>query len=141
MRPIVETIGRFRRLLRRFKNRLKPLFRLRELWRWEFESCERCGACFKLAYTLRDGAWNALYGSDNGCLCLNCAAEKALDQKLLITPRDFEYLSLFYGDAGNFSIIPQIEYIMEFLNGVPVSLVDWDPEQHGERWKAEEEGA
>lgn len=93
---------RFRyRFLRRLKNRLKPLLRLNELWTWEGESCERCGSCFKLAYDLEDPTWNELYGSDGGCLCLNCAIEKGIENGVFLTPKDFVWVFLFYGDYHN----------------------------------------
>lgn len=102
----MSKIAKFRHMfLRRFFNRLKPLLRFSEIWDWDYESCERCGACFKLAYTFRDDLWLVLYGSEDGCLCLNCALEKAINKGVFIAPADFEWLSLFYGDNGCFDII------------------------------------
>lgn len=101
-----EPLTKFRYLfLRRFKNRLKPLLRLREMWDWEYESCERCGSCFKLAYSLRDEVWKDLCGSDDGCLCLNCVIEKAIENEITIKPEDLEWLSIFYGDSPSYDLI------------------------------------
>lgn len=91
--------------LRRLKNRLKPLVRIRELWSWEYESCERCGCCFKLAYGIVDNMWERVYGSDSGCLCLNCFIERALENNIYLDKNDIEWLILFYGDGGTVPLI------------------------------------
>jgi hypothetical protein len=51
METFLEIYGLLRhRIFRRAKNRLKYLTNdLSDLWSWEFESCERCGRCFRLA--------------------------------------------------------------------------------------------
>ncbi|KKN24941.1 hypothetical protein LCGC14_0889890 [marine sediment metagenome] len=99
-------LSKFRhRFLRRFKNRIKPLFRLRELWEWEAESCNRCGSCFKLAYSLTDAAWNALYGSDGGCLCLNCAVEMAEEKGVEVRAEDVLWLCIMLSEPPFHDIV------------------------------------
>lgn len=95
----------YRRFIRRLKNRCKPLLRWKQIYQWDYESCENCGACFKLAYSLRDRIWDDLYGTSAGCLCLNCAIEKALSKGIIIHPSDIEWLRLFYGDAGSYNLL------------------------------------
>lgn len=93
------------RFLRRLKNRLKYVLDFKTIWNWEYESCERCGSCFRLAYTLKNEAWDNVYGSSNGCLCLNCFLEKGAEKNFFIAPSDFEWLALFNGDGPIFDII------------------------------------
>ena len=83
---------------KRLLRRLRHLLRFGEIWRWKNESCERCGSCFKLAYSLRDETWNAIYGNENGCYCLDCAIAVAKRRGVRITADDVTWLALFDGD-------------------------------------------
>ena len=105
MSRLVNFYYALKHFLRLFIYRLKPLFHWREMWTWEYEKCQRCGSCFKLAYSLQDNIWMKLQGSECGCLCLNCAIEKALKKKIIIKPGDLTWLCLFYGDSGSYDII------------------------------------
>lgn len=99
-------LGRLQIFARRLRRRLLHLLSFREQWEWEYESCERCGSCFRLAYDLCDDAWQHLYGSDGGCLCLSCAIVQAEERGRIIRPEHIHWLALFYPDvAGEFDII------------------------------------
>lgn len=95
------------RFLRRLKNRIKYIFQFKIMYKWDYESCEKCGCCFKIAYSLKDEIWNKIYGSENGCLCLNCLLELAIKKNIFLNKKDFIWLSLFYGNNGNNDIIKE----------------------------------
>lgn len=95
------------RFLRRFKNRLKVLLRFDEMWNWECESCENCGNCFRIGYDVKDEVWKGLYGSEGGCLCLDCAIKAGLEKGITIKPKDFKTLYLFYYDDPSYDIIKE----------------------------------
>jgi len=89
-------LGNERRFLRRLYRRIRYLiFSLREIYNWDYESCDNCGIGFKVAYHLKDETWIKIYGSDDGCLCLNCLIEVAMRKKIPITKDDFTWLSVF----------------------------------------------
>ena len=89
-------LGNERRFLRRLYRRIRYLiFSLREIYNWDYESCDNCGIGFKVAYHLKDETWINIYGSDGGCLCLNCVIELAMRKKIPITKDDFTWLSIF----------------------------------------------
>lgn len=91
--------------LRRLKSRIKYVFRFRRMWEWEYESCERCGSCFQIAYSVQDDKWIAVYGSSGGILCLSCFLELAGQKKVNIKPKDINWLCLFNGDYPSHNII------------------------------------
>jgi hypothetical protein len=90
-------------MIKRFFRRLKYVFQF-STYKWDYESCENCGKSFKIAYSVKDEIWNKVYGSEDGCLCLNCFLEKSLKKDVYIKPDDIEWLSLFYGDEGYYNI-------------------------------------
>ena len=94
------------RFTRRFNNRLKPLLKWSTIWNWEYESCERCGSCFRLAYAVKDEVWDSIYGSSGGCFCINCLVEVGEEKGVVVKPEDFEWLMLFNGDNPSFDLIP-----------------------------------
>ena len=63
--------------LRRLIRRLRFAFRFREMWKWKFESCQRCGACLHVVYKIPDEQWKVIMGHSGGILCLNCLFELA----------------------------------------------------------------
>jgi hypothetical protein len=85
---------------RRLKNRIKYVLEFKDIWQWEYESCELCGSCFRIAYTLKNEIWNKIYGSDNGCLCLNCLIKKAAKKNMFLDYKDFKWLCIFTPDKG-----------------------------------------
>lgn len=93
------------RFLYRLINRFKPIFRFREMWSWDYESCERCGSCFRLAYTMTNEKWKEVYGSENGCLCLDCFLKMAESKDIKISPEDILWLNIFNGDKESCDII------------------------------------
>ena len=96
-------IGGGLRLLRRLPRRIRHAFRVREMFEWEYESCERCGACFSLCYQVRDDLWVRVYGSDGGCLCLGCFLSRASKSGISVHREDFVILSFALNaeKAGN----------------------------------------
>ena len=78
---------------------LRLLRRIAYIWRgrlvWEYESCERCGHCYRLAWWAKDGVWRAVYGSDKGTLCIDCFAEMAEKKGITLSPHDFERIEFF----------------------------------------------
>ena len=67
---------------------------IKEIYSWKYESCDRCGSCFKIMYEVKDETWINVYGSSGGCYCLNCFIEVAMKKKIAITKDDFEWLAL-----------------------------------------------
>jgi len=63
-------------ILRIFR-RLRFAFAWRDVLSWEYESCERCGHCFRVCWSASDESWNAIHGDDGGCLCIDCFVELA----------------------------------------------------------------
>lgn len=96
-----------RRFLRRLKNRIKACFHFREMWSWEDESCERCGACYRVVYEVLDSVWYVVYGSDGGLLCLDCFLALASEKGIVITPDHFKWLRLLNRNKPACDIIPE----------------------------------
>lgn len=80
---------------KRILRRLRFAFRWKELLNWEYESCERCGHCFKICWSARDQKWVEVYGSDDGCLCIDCFVELAEERGISVEPEDIERMGLF----------------------------------------------
>jgi len=100
MQLLPTMVYKFRyRFLRRLRNRLRPIFRFKEIWNWEAETCDRCGSCFHLAYNLRDDVWIKINGSETGCLCFNCVVAVALLRGIALSREDIEFMFLF-SDEG-----------------------------------------
>lgn len=84
----------FKRIIRR----IKYVFNLHEILTWSFESCEKCGHCFKLMWSIKNEKWIKVMGTDNGCLCIDCFIEIAKKKNIKITQNDFETIEIFNPD-------------------------------------------
>jgi len=84
--------------LRRFLSRLKFLFRLKEMWSWQYESCNRCGCCYRIPTDWVDNKWIEVVGSKNGCLCAECFIKIAQQKRINIKKQDIELMWLFDPD-------------------------------------------
>ena len=62
---------------------------------WEFESCDKCGRCYRVAWTIRDDLWRQVVGEAEITLCLDCFIELAERKGIRVQKRDFEWLALF----------------------------------------------
>jgi hypothetical protein len=82
-------------IIKRILRRIKYVFIIKEIMSWQFESCERCGHCFKLCWSVKDEIWKMVYGSDNGCLCIDCFVELANECGIKLKNKDFEAIDLF----------------------------------------------
>ncbi len=75
--------------IKRIFRRIKYVFLFRSLF-WKFESCQDCGHCFRLIWSVKDEIWKRVMGSDNGILCLDCFVERALKKKIELSKNDFD---------------------------------------------------
>ena len=80
------------------------LRRVAYLWRgrliWEYESCERCGHCYRLLWWAKDDVWLAVYGSEKGTLCIDCFAELAEKKGIHLTAEDIGRIEFFESDES-----------------------------------------
>jgi len=84
-----------KRIIRRIK--FFPRFVL-EAKRWEYESCQKCGSCFRIAWKVRDDIWQTVTGKNNGgSYCVDCFIKLAETKDIVIKKSDIK-LDLFYGD-------------------------------------------
>jgi len=81
------------RFLKRFWRRLTFLLDFKTMWRWDFESCSRCGHCYSVAYMVRNEVWKRV-ADENEKLCLNCLFELARKKGVDIKREDFLLLEL-----------------------------------------------
>lgn len=81
--------------LKRFIRRIRYAFYFREIVSWRNESCDRCGHCFRLCWSVRDEKWLEVCGSDDGCLCLDCFVELANRRGIGLVQTDIERMDLF----------------------------------------------
>ena len=82
-------------ILRRILNRIKYIFYLKEIIFWKYESCDRCGHCFKLCWSAKDDIWMKVMNTDNGCLCIDCFVEIAKNKNIYISNKDIERIDIF----------------------------------------------
>jgi hypothetical protein len=82
-------------IAKRILRRIKYIFIFKEIISWKYESCERCGHCFRLVWSVKDPLWKAVYGSSNGCLCFDCFVELAMRQNIELTKDDIVKLEVF----------------------------------------------
>jgi hypothetical protein len=80
---------------KRFFRRLKFAFKFDEIITWQYESCQRCGHCFKLNWSARDDKWLEVLGNEDGCLCIDCFIEVAKEKNVIITQHDIERMEIF----------------------------------------------
>jgi len=93
-KEMMYTLGRVSRFMKRFYRRLRHTFNFKTMWRWDFESCDRCGACYHISYMLKDELWERITSPDNK-LCINCLFKLAVHKGVHITKDDFLFLETF----------------------------------------------
>jgi hypothetical protein len=82
-------------ILKRIIRRIKYVFYFRELVTWKYESCERCGHCYKLLWSTTDKIWFEVHENMNGCLCLDCFIELAKRKKIELNEDSIKLLEIF----------------------------------------------
>lgn len=79
----------FRRIFRR----IKYVFLFRGM-SWKYESCQDCGHCFRLVWSVKDYIWRAVTGDKDGglenILCLDCFVDRATKKGVAIKEEDFD---------------------------------------------------
>lgn len=75
--------------IKRIIRRIKYVFLFRNL-SWKYESCQDCGHCFRLVWSVRDEIWNKVMGNDSGILCLDCFIERAEKKGISIKDEDYD---------------------------------------------------
>lgn len=77
----------------RFIRRLRHAFRW-EVWSWKYESCQRCGSCFRMPGIWLDGTWN-LIADPKATLCVDCFLVLAYEKGIRIDKEDIQRLYIF----------------------------------------------
>ena len=80
--------------LKRYWRRLRHVFRWEPLF-WEYESCERCGSCYRVSWWARPEAWERIIGKWDGTLCLSCFVEIAERKGFAVFHDDIENVDVF----------------------------------------------
>lgn len=86
--------------LKRFLRRLRHAFRWSEMRAWRYESCRRCGSCYRLPVGWRQEVWNKINEGPRGCLCVDCALVLAEQKGVTITIEDILRMGVFNGRKG-----------------------------------------
>ena len=104
---VTEDVGvnNKRLFIKRFLVRLSNLLRFREMWGWEYESCNRCGSCYRLATGWLDSKWIEVNGRYGGCLCFDCFMIVSQEKHINIVREDIERLWVFDPVGECFNII------------------------------------
>jgi hypothetical protein len=76
-------------IIKRLIRRLKYAFLFRDLF-WKYESCQDCGHCFRLVWSVKDEIWDKVMGSGDGLLCLDCFISRAEKKKVPLSKEDFD---------------------------------------------------
>jgi hypothetical protein len=87
----------YRTAIKRIFRRIKYVF-TKELFEWPYESCRRCGHCFKVQWNVRDEKWKEVIGvldEGGGSFCIDCFLEIADNKYVEIKPSDFTILEYF----------------------------------------------
>ena len=94
--------------IKRFFRRLRYCFRLEEMWKWEYESCNNCGINYRLPIGIRDDIWLKVNGKEEGCLCINCFLQIAEKKEVEIKKEYIDKLYKFNPKGLCFDIINRI---------------------------------
>jgi len=81
---------------------LKRLFRrikyfrwfLIESWTWKYETCQRCGNAFRIAWAVKDSMWEKVTGikdGGGGSYCIDCFIKLAEKQRIKINKTDIKF--------------------------------------------------
>lgn len=77
-------------ITKRIFRRIRFIFFLKDMITWEYESCIRCGHCYRVLWKISDEKWNAVKGDQNGCLCIDCFLEMANNKNIVINANDIQ---------------------------------------------------
>ena len=91
--------------VRRFCRRLRFTFRFREMWDWEYESCNRCGINYRLPIDVQNDVWIVVNGKEGGCLCVNCFLQIAEEKGFIVKKEHIHQLYVFNPKGKGFDII------------------------------------
>ena len=83
------------------------------MWLWEYESCDRCGCCYRLVTNWADTKWIEVVGTESGCLCLDCFVALAQERGVILSPTAVELLWIFDPDqqsGGSFDLLYKNTY-------------------------------
>jgi hypothetical protein len=89
-------LGKLKLFCPRFFRRLRHTFQFKEMYNHEFESCQRCGSTYHMFYDLKDFVWYSIFGSENGCYCLDCLIKIAKSKNIEIEMEDFNYIEILF---------------------------------------------
>lgn len=81
--------------IKRFIRRIRFALRFKEMWEWQYESCEECGSNFRWCWAIKDELWSSIYGSSNGTLCPDCTIKRGLKKGIRLKDKDFEHKQIF----------------------------------------------
>jgi hypothetical protein len=84
-------------ILFRILRRIRYVFVLNDLLIWEYESCQRCGHCFRICWSVKDEIWKKVMNvtdDGGGSLCVDCFVELACAKNIEIKDEDIR-LELF----------------------------------------------
>lgn len=97
--------------IKRFFRRLRYAFQFYEMWTWRYESCRRCGKCYRLPCGIQEEIWLKVNGKSEGCLCFDCFIILAQEKNIKFGIKNIERLSVFNPKNGGFYIIePTFKY-------------------------------
>jgi len=80
----------WRLIVKRTLKRIRYLFIGRYVW--EYESCQDCGKCFRIAWTVSDDIWQKVMERDDdggGSLCVDCFIERVARKNIKVFRADF----------------------------------------------------
>lgn len=96
--------------IRRFIIRLKHAFRFKEIVKWEYETCDKCGIDYRLSCAIKDSVWVKVNNRKEGCLCINCFLKIAQEKKVGVKREDILWLWVFDPEdksSGCFDLIDE----------------------------------
>ena len=88
----------FKIFLLRFLRRLRYAFNFKEMMLWKYESCNKCGRCFRLSTNWKDNLWIRINGKSEGTLCPECFISEAQKRGIPFDESDIESLFIFDPD-------------------------------------------
>ncbi len=64
---------------------------IKECFKWEYETCQKCGTAYRLLWHVKNEIWDKVTNTSNysgGCYCVDCFIKKAEKQGIEINPED-----------------------------------------------------
>ena len=75
--------------IKRILRRIKYVFLFRSIF-WKYESCQDCGHCFRLVWSVSDHIWKKVVDdTGGGTLCIDCFIERAEKKKIALKESHF----------------------------------------------------